>query len=140
MFTSDFDHAIDAKSRLFLPVKYREIVGSSVWLGKWFEHNLYMMDDAGWHDFETKVMERVNPTEDRDLIRYLFSNVQKIALDAQGRILIPPSFMTHAGLTDKAKIIGCGNKAEIWSPEIWEKYNSTVDLNKLMGKLGGIGV
>ena len=43
--------------------------------------------------------------------------------------------MEHAGLTDKAVIVGCGTKAEIWSPDRWSKLNENYDEEEVIDVL-----
>ena len=112
-----YEHTIDSKSRMFLPAKYREFVGTSVVLRMWEEGCLYLMTEDGWDEYKDRAMEVLKDTEDRFVLRALFSTTTHLPLDSQGRILIPQKFMEYAGLTDKATIVGCGKRAEIWTPE-----------------------
>ena len=132
MFTSEFEHTIDAKSRMFIPAKYREFVGSSVFLCKWTEGNLYIMTVEGWDKYKDSLLEKLPATKYRNVLRRLFGWAIEVPLDSQGRILIPQSYMEHAGLTDRAIIVGCGTKAEIWSPERWKALNDSIDEEELI--------
>ena len=42
-------------------------------------------------------------------------------MDAQGRILLPKHLLAYAELEKDALIIGAGNRAEIWNPEVYEQ-------------------
>ena len=140
MFTSEYDHTIDAKSRMFIPAKYREFVGSSVFLNKWGEGNLYMMTVKGWEDYKNLVMQNLSITKDRNVLRRLFGWAQEVQLDSQGRILIPPNFMQHAGLKDRAIIVGCGTRAEIWAPDRWQALNDSIDEEDIINSLSEKGL
>ena len=140
MFTSEFEHTIDSKSRMFIPAKYREFVGSSVYLCKWTEGNLYFMTVDGWEKYKEAVLENLSTTKDRNVLRRLFGWATEVPLDSQGRILIPQNYMDHAGLTDKAIIVGCGTRAEIWSPERWRELNETLDENEMIEVLSEKGL
>ncbi|MBQ7714959.1 MAG: division/cell wall cluster transcriptional repressor MraZ [Clostridia bacterium] len=133
MFMGEFNHTIDAKSRLFLPAKYREMIGNNnIYFGKWPEGCLYIMTEEYWEDFVNRASETLPNTENLDTFRRLFGWTTSTSLDSQGRILISPGFMEFAGLTDKAVIVGCGKRAEIWSPERWQHFNDNYDNNKMI--------
>ena len=135
MFTGEYDHTIDTKSRLFIPAKYRDIVGTSVMLSKWSEGNLYIMTVEGWESFIESVKQELPPTKFRNVYRRLSGWAIETPLDSQGRILIPPGYMEHAGLSKRAVIVGCGNRAEIWSPERWDALNATIDNDEIIAIL-----
>lgn len=117
IFTSQYEHTIDQKGRMFIPSKYRDMLGTTLYLGKGTEGNLYIMTVEGWNEYIAQVMEKVPVTKYKKVYRRLFSKVTDLQMDSQGRILIPPSYLEHAGLTTNAVITGCGTRAEIWSPE-----------------------
>ena len=40
-------------------------------------------------------------------------------MDAQGRLLLPPSLRSFAALDKRVALVGQGNKFELWDEEIW---------------------
>ena len=139
-FTNEFEHTIDTKSRMFLPAKYREFVGASVILRMWDEGCLYLMTKEGWEAYIEKVHEILPETDNRNVYRRLFGTAADAPLDSQGRILIPQKFMEHAGLKDKAIIVGCGAKAEIWAPDRWNALNENYDADEMIRVLSANGL
>lgn len=140
VFTSEFEHTIDAKCRMFIPAKYREFVGSSVYLCKWTEGNLYFMTVKGWEEYKEAVLANLSTTRDRNVLRRLFGWATEVPLDSQGRILIPQNYMEHAGLKDRAIIVGCGTRAEIWSPDRWNALNDSYDESEIIDVLSEKGL
>ena len=139
-FNYFYEHTIDAKSRMFLPAKYREFVGTSVVLRMWEEGCLYLMTEEGWAEYRERVLKELADTEYRFILRRIFSTATTIPLDSQGRILIPPKFMEYAGLKDRAVIVGAGKKAEIWAPERYEIENSQHSSSEVIGILTAKGL
>ena len=135
MFTNQYEHTIDAKGRMFIPAKYRERLGSSLYLCMGVDMNLYIMTVEDWEAYRDRLLEAVSETEDRDLLRYFFGCTTDVQVDSQGRILIPASYMEYAGLKDSATIVGCGKRAEIWAPDKWAAYNSGFDPAAAAAKL-----
>ncbi len=114
---------------MFIPAKYRDIVGTSVFLCKSLTDKcLYFMTTQDWEEYKNAALERLAVTKDRMALRLLFSSATEAPLDSQGRILIPQSFLEYAGLSDRAIIVGSGKKAEIWEPEAWRAYLASCDL------------
>ena len=140
MFTSEYEHTIDSKSRMFIPAKYREIVGTSVYLCKSLTDKcLYFMTAKDWEEYKDAALERLTATKDRRALRLLFSSVTEVPLDSQGRILIPQNYLDYAGLTDKATIVGSGKRAEIWEPAAWNAYLDSCDLSEIEDVLSDKG-
>ena len=140
IFTNQYEHTIDSKGRMFIPSKYRDMLGTTLYLGKGTDGNLYIMTVEGWNDYVNQVLEKVPVTKYKKVHRYLFSKVTDIQMDSQGRILIPPSYMEHAGLEGNAIIAGCGSRAEIWSPERWRAEEEDTDSEEIDNTLAEYGL
>lgn len=134
-FTSQYEHKIDAKNRMFIPSEYREMLAGSVYLCKGTDGNLFIMTVEDWQAYQKKIAETLSFTSDRDVFRFFYGTSEKEPVDSQGRILIPQGYMEHAGLTTNAVIIGCGDRAEIWSPERWQAYLDNFDMEAMTKKL-----
>jgi len=50
----------------------------------------------------------------------LFSSVQRLPLDADGRVLLPSELLAHAGITTHAAFVGMGHEFQIWDPATFE--------------------
>src|SRR3546814_14062481 len=73
---------------------------------------------AGYDAFDHCTDEHDNRTAAR------FANAQQLAFDGEGRILLPESLTTHAGITDQAAFVGRGPLFEIWHPERFQDYQA----------------
>ena len=140
MFTSIYEHKIDSKNRLFMPVDYRPSLENGLYLCKSGKGYLYIMTAADWEAYQAKIDEEFSLTGDDDLLSYFYSMSSRIDTDSQGRILIPPSYMTHAGLSAEAIIVGSGKRAQIWSRERWEEHQSKIDALALERRLAEKGL
>ena len=98
------------------------------------------MTVKGWEEYKDQVLQNSSPTKDRNVLRRLFGWATEVPLDSQGRILIPQNYMEHAGLTDKAVIVGCGTRAEIWSPERWQALNDSYNEDEMIEVLSEKGL
>ena len=56
--------------------------------------------------------------------------------------MIPQNLRDYANIKDSSVIVGLSNRAEIWSQENWEKYNSEEGLTyeELAEKMSELGI
>ena len=57
----------------------------------------------------------------RDIERFILGSAFEVVADGQGRIVIPEILVSFAGLNKELVFLGLGDRAEIWSKEVWEK-------------------
>ena len=72
----------------------------------------------------------------------VFGKAVIVAVDGNGRILIPENLKSRSGLGNKVIVIGVQNRAEIWNEKSWNDYKKVVDgqADALAEKLGQVGV
>jgi MraZ protein len=119
MFRGRNDQTIDVKSRIILPVKFREI------LTKKYDNTLVLTNFDGcliaypteeWIEVEDKI--RKLPSGNRQVRafkRFIISGISECSVDKQGRVLIPPSLKKYAQLEKDIVINGQINHFEIWN-------------------------
>lgn len=112
------------KGRIALPKKMREeLQGVEVVLLKGFEPCIFGYQKSVWEEQSKKQLEiSVSDGSARDLRRYLFSGASVVALDGQGRFVIPESLIKYAGIGESVTIIGAGDHFEIWDSKAWSQY------------------
>ena len=115
--TGTYEHAIDAKGRLFIPAKLREELGVSFYLAMGVDACLAIYPQETWERFTEKFASL--PMSQSKAMRPLFANASKCELDSQGRIVVPQKLRQYAALDKDVVIIGVNDRAEIWSAESW---------------------
>ena len=139
MFRGRSDQTIDAKGRIILPVKFREILvgkyDSSLILTN-FDTCLIAYPTEEWVEFEEKI--RKLPSGDRKVRtfkRFIISGATECNIDRQGRILIPPSLKTYAQLERDIVVAGQSRKcAEFFSTDPQEILQSSGRLVNLQSR------
>ncbi|MGN1030997.1 MAG: division/cell wall cluster transcriptional repressor MraZ [Butyricicoccaceae bacterium] len=121
----EYEHSLDAKGRLFIPVKLREELGDCFVVTKGLDGCLFVYAQDEWDKLEQKI-DSLPMSKSRDLQRFFLSSASDVVPDKQGRILIPPTLRRHARLEKEVTIIGVSRRAEIWSTAVWEEYNSGI--------------
>lgn len=133
-----FAHNIDAKGRLFIPVKLREELGSSLHITIGQDYCLSVYSDEGW----ARYMEQLKEKKFSDIkrMRMLFAYMTDCEPDAQGRILIPANLRRYAGLEKEVVVAGIFDRVEIWNAQRWAKLEEEAfaggDLQSAMEEMG----
>ena len=141
MFMGEYNHTIDAKSRLIIPSKFREILGDEFVVTKGLDGCLFVFDNTEWTAFEEKLKQLPSLTNPdvRKFIRFFMAGASTVEVDKQGRILIPASLKEHAALEKDVVLIGVGSRMEIWSKERYEgtvTYDDMEEIAMHMSELG----
>ena len=129
MFLGTYEHAIDPKGRLFIPVKLREATGTSLKkfiLTKGLENCLYLFEPSTFQNVlvsKLGTMPVKNQQDGRAFKRLLLAGAHDVESDDMGRILIARPLIEFAGLRKSVSILGVGERIELWSKEKWIQYN-----------------
>ena len=123
MFRGRFVHTIDAKGRISIPSKFREV------LKKDYDERLVVANYEGgliaypiieWEALEAKLRDKPKMKKEiKAFLRFFYSSAVECSLDRQGRILIPPTLRDYAKLEKDVISIGTQNTFEIWSRVKW---------------------
>jgi MraZ protein len=120
MLIGEFQHNIDEKGRVFIPVRLRDDLGERFIIARWLDGCLSAYSQTEWNVLETHI--RSLPTsKSRDLKRFFFSSANEVMLDKQGRIVIPPNLREYAALEHDVMIIGASSHIEIWDKKKWDE-------------------
>jgi MraZ protein len=118
MFRGEYEHNIDEKGRILLPVKYREELGDTVVLARGGDGQINIFPKAYFDDMERRI-EESGDTESIRLASRFLSAALECEVDRQGRIVVPPTLRRHAKLSSEVIIAGNQHRVEIWNPELW---------------------
>lgn len=121
MLIGEFQHNMDAKGRLTIPVKFREDLGDKFFVCRGLDGCLFVLSEKQWEVFYQKLTS-MPMSKGKNIQRYFLSGATEVELDKQGRILLPQSLREKAGLEKDCTMIGTGNKVEIWNTEAWKAF------------------
>lgn len=121
--TGSYQHNIDSKGRLTVPVKLREQLGERFYLTKGLDGCLFVYPEKEWEVFMDDICSKPI-SQAAALQRYFIANSSVAEPDSMGRILIPKNLREFARLEKDAVFLGVGKRAEIWSAVVLEEFNS----------------
>ena len=142
MFIGEYQHALDTKNRMIVPVKLREGLGNKFVITKGLDGCLYAYPTNEWEILEEKLKKLPITNKDaRAFVRFFFSGACEVEADKQGRGLIPQNLKEYAGIEKEIVSIGVLSRVEIWSKEKWIKYNdSDIDFDSIAEKMSELGI
>jgi len=124
VFRGRSKHTLDAKGRLAIPTRFREVLqrrGEDTLVVTNHDSCLWVYTKKDWLIIEEKAIEL--PEFDQDVntyLRYFISGAKECPLK-QNRITIPPDLREIAGLDREVMLVGQLKKFEIWDKEKWEE-------------------
>lgn len=124
MFQGEAAITLDDKGRVSIPAAHRDAVSKSggkrlVVTYNPFEHGcLWLFPEPEWE----KLRDEVNAlnkakTVHRNLQMKLVGAAAHVEPDGNGRVLLPASQRSAAGIEKRAVLLGMGNKLELWSEQ-----------------------
>ena len=143
MLIGQYQHTIDAKKRLALPVKFRGELGTQVIVTKGVENCLVVYTQKEWEVMSAKLANLpVSQGEARSFTRHILSSAMEVELDKLGRILVPDYLKEYAGFKKNVVICGLSNRLEIWDEEKWQAYSQNAEkgVEEIVSKLGPLGI
>ena len=129
MFLGEYEHTIDDKNRLTLPARFRDSFAGGVVLTRGLDECLDVYARGDWDALVDARLAPLDPfsKEARDLKRFFFSAASDAELDKQGRVLVPPALLKHAGLGREVVVAGVHDHLEIWDRQAWRDHLAAVE-------------
>jgi MraZ protein len=117
---------LDAKGRMAIPARYRdrllESCGGRLIFTIDVDRCLLLYPLTEWEQIEKALMSRPNMNPQvRRLQRLIVGHATDVEIDAQGRVLVPPTLREYAELQKHAVLVGQGNKFELWDEDVWAR-------------------
>ncbi|MBQ4629524.1 MAG: division/cell wall cluster transcriptional repressor MraZ [Clostridia bacterium] len=141
MLSGEYQHTLDSKGRVIMPVKLREELGETFVVTKGLDKNLLVFSMEQWEKFYEKLstLPLANKNS-RGFSRLFLAGAIECETDKQGRILITQPLKEYASLEKDVTIIGNGDKVEIWSTHNWNEYMNSIDTDEIAESLCELGI
>lgn len=127
MFRGINSATLDAKGRLTLPARLREVIavtseGQVVVTIDMRERALLLYPLPAWEVVQAKLEALANvENQARLLQRLLIGHATDLSLDGNGRVLLPQMLRDYAALEKGVVLLGQGNKLELWAQDHWQQ-------------------
>lgn len=131
LFLSRFDNKVDRKGRVSVPASFRAVLASQAFNGivAYPSPVLPAVEACGMDRFEklaASIDQQTTPFGDTHgtLTTALLTRSHPLSFDGEGRVLLPPALLQHAGITEMATFAGRGGTFQIWEPSAFNNYES----------------
>ncbi len=143
MFIGEYNHNLDNKGRIAVPVKFRDDLKKGAVVTKGLDGCLFLYTMSEWKILADKLSKLpISQSNTRAFARLMLAGAMDVQVDKQGRIILPDYLRKYATLKKKVIINGLYNRLEIWDENNWEKYKSKTEKESgdIAEKLGELGV
>jgi MraZ protein len=131
MFRGSSFHTIDAKGRIIIPTRFRDVIradGADGLMISRMDSCLVGFPFNEWRKIEAKILAMAEKNDNMRRFRRVFiGGAFDCSCDSQGRILIPPSLRHYAQLEKKIVLVGVLDHFEIWSRDNYDKETQILE-------------
>jgi MraZ protein len=142
MFIGEYRHSLDDKARLAIPAKFRGDLESGAIVTRGLDGCLYVYTAAEWQKLAEKLAAMpMSQSNSRAFARLMLAGAMDVAVDKQGRIVLPDYLRAYAGLKKDVVVAGLYNHLELWDAKAWSAYKAktekgSADIAEQLGQLG----
>jgi MraZ protein len=141
MFIGEFHHTLDEKGRLAVPVKFRAAISDGAVVTRGLDHSLFLYPKDEWSALAAKLAALpLGQADTRAFARLMLAGAMEVEIDKSGRITIPASLRTYAGIAKNVVVTGLFDRLEIWDEATWNEYASKTerDSTDIAERLGSL--
>ena len=139
MLIGEYHYNIDEKGRLNFPPKFREQMGEQFIVTRWLEECLIAFPMTEWERVFS-ILNQSGLAAGRTARRFLLAAAEQVAVDKQGRILIPQHLREHAKLSKEVALIGADPYVEIWDAAAWKRECDSMDAQAVAQAMETLGI
>jgi MraZ protein len=127
LLTGAFDRSLDDKLRVAIPKRLRDgiVHGESqgLYLTPGTDKSLALYAEEAFARLAERLAQASPTRQDvRAFTRLFYARAQRVELDAQGRMRIPPELAVLAQLEREIVLLGVQDHVEIWASGRWTSY------------------
>lgn len=129
-FSGSYDHSLDGKGRVIIPVAFREALGENFTITVNPTRTAIAIYPLNVWNEELERLSHINPMDKRgaQYVRYLMSvSFSGNNIDAQGRVLVPAKLRAKMGLARDIVFVGMNEYIEIWDADAYAKYEADTE-------------
>ena len=122
-FSGEYNNSIDAKGRVVIPAKFREMLRDGFVITKGLDHCAFILPKARFDAMDEKLSgASFTDMAARGMQRFFIGSKIDGEFDAQGRIVLSQSLREHAMLQKEVVTVGVGDRIEIWDKQTYNAY------------------
>ena len=128
MFVGTFEHSLDDKGRVVLPVTFRAQISATKGILSQLDQCLGLWTADGFDEIARQLKTEIREGRaEQGAVRAFAASASEVNPDSQGRITIPQRQREFAGLERDAVLIGAIDRIEIWNADRWNDQVDAAD-------------
>lgn len=143
MFIGQYNHTVDDKGRLAVPMKFRDALVHGAVVTRGLDSSLFLLPMEEWGKLATQLANLpLGQANARAFARLMLAGAMDVALDKHGRCIVPEYLREYAGLKKDVVIVGVNTRLEIWDAHTWQTYVAASESNaeSIAEQLGAVGL
>lgn len=143
MFIGEYQHTIDEKGRVAIPVKFRAKLSGGAVVTRGLDNCLFLYSREEWEKLANKLATLpISQADARAFARLMLAGAMDVELDKQGRVVLPAYLRGYAGMKNSVVVAGLFNRVEIWDEGAWKSYkaNAEKESSSIAEHLSNLGV
>jgi len=143
VFIGEFQHNIDQKGRMAIPVKFRDELTNGAVVTRGIDKCLFIFTKSEWNELAEKISKLpLVQSNSRAFARLMFAGAIDVEIDKQGRVLVSDYLRKYAGLSKQVVVAGVFNRLEVWDKSSWQDYKMKTEKESgdIAEKLSELGV
>lgn len=143
MFIGEYQHQIDTKKRVAIPVKFRRELGRSAIVTRGLDSCLFLFTKREWGKLVKRLGELpMGQSDARGFVRLMLAGAMEVYIDSLGRILIPEYLKTYASLKKRVIVAGLYSRIEVWDEAQWNRYKirTEKEIGNMAERLSELGI
>lgn len=143
MFIGEYQHTLDEKGRIAIPVKFRAALSGGAVVTRGLDNCLFLYTRDEWEKLAKRLAELpISQANTRAFARLMLGGAMDVEVDSQGRVTLPEYLRTFGKIKKNVVVAGLYNRLELWDETTWNKYKSVTEKESgdIAEKLGSLGV
>ncbi|OHA52323.1 MAG: cell division/cell wall cluster transcriptional repressor MraZ [Candidatus Terrybacteria bacterium RIFCSPLOWO2_01_FULL_48_14] len=143
MFLGEYQHSIDEKGRIAIPIKFRKLLEKGAVVTRGLDSCLFLYPRKEWEVLAEKIAALpISQADSRAFSRHMLSGAMEVEIDKQGRAVLPDYLRKFAGISKKTVVAGLYNRVEIWDADKWESYKHSTEnqSNEIAERMRELGI
>ncbi|HLD86143.1 MAG TPA: division/cell wall cluster transcriptional repressor MraZ [Patescibacteria group bacterium] len=142
MFIGEYQHSLDDKGRLQVPVKFRSDLKVGAVVTRGLDNCLFLYTRRAWEELAKRLANLpISRANTRAFARLMLAGAMDVEIDSQGRVLLPDYLRHYASLKRQVVVAGLYNRLEIWDKIRWQNYKRSTekdsgDIAEALAELG----
>jgi MraZ protein len=127
MLTGAFARSLDEKQRVAIPKRLREALNCEtqrgIYIAPGTDQSLALYTEEAFARLADRLAQASPTRQDvRTFNRLFYARAQRVELDSQGRVRIPPELAEMAQLDKEVMLLGVQDHMEVWAADRWKSY------------------